>query len=37
MLISEFIAFSMVVWIAGVWLVHSTDANDSKYKLGRTF
>lgn len=36
-LISEFIAFSLIVWVAGVWLVHATDAIDGKYKLGSAF
>lgn len=36
-ILTEFIIFSIIVWVAGVWLVHSTDAIDSKYKLGSAF
>ena len=35
--LAEFIIFSIVVWVAGIWLVHSTDAIDSRYKLGSAF
>lgn len=35
--LAEFILFSIIVWVAGIWLVHSTDAIDSKYKLGSAF
>lgn len=37
MILAEFIIFSIIVWVAGIWLVHSTDAIDSKYKLGSAF
>jgi cation:H+ antiporter len=36
-ILAEFIIFSIIVWVAGIWLVHSTDAIDSKYKLGSAF
>ncbi len=36
-ILTEFIVFSIVVWISGIWLVHSTDAIDSRYKLGSAF
>ncbi len=37
LILVEFIIFSIIVWIAGIWLVHSTDAIDSRYKLGSAF
>lgn len=36
-LLFEFIIFCIVVWVAGIWLVHSTDAIDTKYNLGSAF
>jgi len=36
-LILEFLIFALVTWVAGTWLVRSTDAIDAKYKLGSAF
>jgi cation:H+ antiporter len=37
LVLAEFIVFSLIVWVAGIWLVHATDAIDGKYKLGSAF
>lgn len=36
-LISEFVIFGLITWIAGIWLTRTTDAIDAKYKLGSAF
>jgi cation:H+ antiporter len=36
-LILEFIVFAAVTWIAGIWLTRTTDAIDTKYRLGDAF
>jgi cation:H+ antiporter len=36
-LILEFVGFSVVTWIAGIWLTRTTDAIDTKYRLGDAF
>ncbi len=36
-LVAEFITFSLIVWFAGVWITRTTDAIDTKYKLGSAF
>ena len=36
-LILEFIIFGLITWVAGIWLTRTTDAIDSKYKLGSAF
>lgn len=37
MLVLEFIIFSLIVWVAGVWLTRTTDAIDARYKFGSAF
>lgn len=36
-IIAEFVIFGLITWIAGVWLVRTTDAIDARYKLGSAF
>lgn len=36
-LIAEFIGFSLIVWVAGIWLTRTTDAIDARFKLGSAF
>lgn len=36
-LLFEFLFFSIVTWMAGIWLARTTDAIDAKYKLGSAF
>ena len=35
--ILAFVLFASITWIAGVWLMRTTDAIDTKYKLGSAF
>jgi cation:H+ antiporter len=36
-LILEFVVSAGIIWVAGVWLTRTTDAIDTKYKLGSAF
>jgi cation:H+ antiporter len=36
-IILEFVIFGLVTWVAGIWLAHTTDVIDAKYKLGSAF
>src|SRR5665213_3403835 len=36
-LILEFVIAAGVIWVAGVWLTRTTDAINTKYKLGSAF